>query len=136
MWGRSAFQSDGLRSEFALPVALAKLPTMQIGVYEAAQLYCEEWEIPWCETVEELTEEGERYADMVPKEEWAKRSDPDVVTTVYEPAPPPIIRSLRSTELPRIQAARAPYQRGKRRHDQRKAARARVRAKRAQNLGR
>lgn len=130
MWGKAALQSDGLRTEFALPVALCKLPTMQVGVYEAAQLYCEEWELPWCETVEELIEEGERYAEMVPAEEWTKHGDPDAVQTTWEQKPPPRFATINGTALPRIQAARRPYQRGKRRHDQRKAARARVRAKR------
>lgn len=130
MWGHSVFQGDGLRSQYALPVALTAVPTMQLGVYEAAKLYCEEWEIPWCDTIEELVEEGLRYADMVPKEEWVKKGDPDAVARAWEATPPPVIRSLRTTEIPRLQAAREPYRRGKRRHDARREARRRVRAKR------
>lgn len=122
MWGKVVRQSDGFRAQYGLPVALCKLPTMQVGVYEAAQLYCQEWEIPWFETVEELVEEGLRYADPVPEELWTKGP----ATAVYEPPPPPSIRAVKGSALPRIQAARVPFQKAKRLHQQRAASRARL----------
>ena len=126
-WGDVALQSDGFRAQFALPVGLCKLPTMQVGVYEAARLYCSEWDLPWCETVEELVEEGLRYAETVPRELWTRPDDPDgVFALFYEPAPPPMIRGLKGTALPKIQAARVPFRKAKRRHEQRIAARQRI----------
>jgi hypothetical protein len=119
-WGKVVRQSDGFRAQFGLPVALCKLPTMQVGVYEAAQLYCTEWEIPWFETVADLVEEGLRYADPVPEELWT--SGP----VTYEAPPPPTIRATKGSALPRIEAARVPFQKAKRLHQQRVAARERL----------
>jgi hypothetical protein len=67
-WGKHMKASNGFRVEWALPVALARHGKMQLDEYDNARAYCEEWELPFCNSLEELEEEALRYAPKVPDE--------------------------------------------------------------------
>jgi hypothetical protein len=94
-WGKIHVHKEGFRAEYVLPVALCKLPTMMVHAYEAAQGYCEEWDLPWCETVEELQREALRYAAPIPEEDRPEDS------CEFTPPPPPTVRGTKGL-LPRV----------------------------------
>jgi hypothetical protein len=77
-WGRSQVHAQGVRSEFALPVALCRMDEMQLGTFEAVRAYAGEWGLPFCQGIDELVAEGARYGEPAPEEELPEEEYPPV----------------------------------------------------------